>query len=92
MPFILLNFLVYAALASEMVKQIMIVLVGDRSVLSWRALIGVGLLLYPNFYSFWSFFNYINDRNWVSAWLSLGFVFRSYVLVIVGQSNFLWCV
>jgi hypothetical protein len=62
MVFIVLDLIVYIALAIEMVKFVIAVFLSAKP--SWKALACVALLLYPNFYSFWMVFNYLNDRNW----------------------------
>jgi hypothetical protein len=63
--FILLDLLVYATLATETIKHVLALLVTDASQLWVNAAISLALLLYPNYYSFWCFFNYVNDRSWV---------------------------
>ena len=55
-PFILLDILVYAFLAVEMVKQLGFSFAraasGEQK-LNVRALVAIALLVYPNFFSFW---------------------------------------
>ena len=60
MMFIMLDLVIYLALALESFKAI----VRAWSFMSWGPLMAYSLCVYPNFYSFWSLFTYFNDRNW----------------------------
>ena len=60
MIFITLDLVLYTALALEAIKS----LLRCRGHLAWRPFVCFLLLVYPNYYGFWSIFTYINDRNW----------------------------
>lgn len=61
-PIILLDVLFYASLATEAIR--IIVRAIRSSSVSAAALLAFAVLVYPNFYCFWSIYTYVNDRNW----------------------------
>lgn len=60
--FIVGNILIYSSLAIEAAKALLNIFLTSH--LLKGPFIYFVVLVYPNYYAFWSVFNYINDRNW----------------------------